>query len=289
MGRRQRLVARREELGLSRERLGEAVGVHFKTVARWEQGVSVPYASQRPALAGALRWSMAQLALALADDDEDDEEQDDGRGNGHAGATTAGGAPSTNGGGRGTGVNGERRRGRTGGVNLLAQMEESASELRTWEPIAVPGLLQIEAYACAVEAVGPEHVTPEEIARRVKQRLARQTVLERLRFYALLDESVLLRETGGPAVMATQLDHLRDMAERPNVDIRVVPLDQRAHAGGRGGFKLVGAGPSVVVTEDLSSGFSYRESRSVVQAHARLWAYLWEAGRDVAQVELQRP
>jgi hypothetical protein len=173
-------------------------------------------------------------------------------------------------------------------VSFLAQMEESASELRTWEPVAVPGLLQTEAYACAVESVGPDHVAPDEVARRVAQRMARQTVLERLRFYALLDKSVLLRETGGPAVMAAQLDHLRAMAERPNIEVRVVPLDQRAHAGFRGPFKLIGPGPAVVVTEDLSSGFSYRESPTVVRAHAQLWGYLWEAGRDVAQVELQR-
>jgi hypothetical protein len=78
------------------------------------------------------------------------------------------------------------------------------------------------------------------------------------------------------------------MAERPNVEVRVLPLDQRAHAGARGAFKLVGPGPEVVVTEDLSSGFSYRETPTVVQAHAQVWGYLWEAGRDVAQVELQR-
>jgi hypothetical protein len=118
--------------------------------------------------------------------------------------------------------------------------------------------------------------------------MARQRVLDRLRFYALLDASVLLRETGGPDVMAAQLAHLRAMAERPNVDVRVVPLDQRAHAGFRGPFKLVGPGPTVVVTEDLSSGFSYRDSPTVVKAHAQLWSYLWEGGRDVAQVELQR-
>lgn len=253
MGRRQRLVDRRQELGLSQERLGAAVGVHVKTVARWEQGVSVPYPSQREALARALRWSMAQVALALGDDG-------DHEANSHE---------ST-------------------GVGFLAQLERTASELRTWEPIAVPGLLQIEAYACALEAVGPGHVPPDEIARRVRRRMARQPVLDRLRFYALLDASVLLRVTGGPDVMAAQVAHLRTMAERPNVDIRVVPLDQRAHAGARGAFMLLGSGPTAVVTEDLSSGFSYREVPSIVRDHSRLWGYLWEAGRDLAEVELQR-
>jgi transcriptional regulator with XRE-family HTH domain len=63
--RRQRLVDRRRVVGLSQERLAEAVGVDRKTVARWETTGSWPQPQQRPRLAKALGVSMEQLQELL--------------------------------------------------------------------------------------------------------------------------------------------------------------------------------------------------------------------------------
>ncbi|QDP81406.1 hypothetical protein FOH10_24475 [Nocardia otitidiscaviarum] len=47
----------------------------------------------------------------------------------------------------------------------------------------------------------------------------------------LLSEMVLRDRIGGPGVMAGQLLHLADMAQRPNVSIRVIPFDAPGHSG----------------------------------------------------------
>jgi transcriptional regulator with XRE-family HTH domain len=52
---RERLTERRKAMGLSQERLAEAVGVDTSTVARWERGETEPQAVHRPRMAEALK------------------------------------------------------------------------------------------------------------------------------------------------------------------------------------------------------------------------------------------
>ncbi|GIG87116.1 hypothetical protein Pen02_20520 [Plantactinospora endophytica] len=46
---------------------------------------------------------------------------------------------------------------------------------------------------------------------------------------AVLDESVLRRPVGGPALMRGQLKHLGELLRRPNVDVRVLPATVGLH------------------------------------------------------------
>jgi hypothetical protein len=95
------------------------------------------------------------------------------------------------------------------------EVEEHATELLVYETRLVHGLLQTPAYA--------ETILPPE---KVEQRLARQRVFERGTppfFEALLDESVLYRRVGNPAIMADQLTRLVELAGRDLV-IRIVPF-----------------------------------------------------------------
>ena len=41
----------------------------------------------------------------------------------------------------------------------------------------------------------------------------------------VIDESVVHRQAGGPDIMAAQLDHLIEVTDAPNVDLRVLPFD----------------------------------------------------------------
>ena len=45
-----------------------------------------------------------------------------------------------------------------------------------------------------------------------------------LELSAVIDESVLLRKVGSREVMSAQLRHLAEMAQLPNVDLRILPL-----------------------------------------------------------------
>jgi transcriptional regulator with XRE-family HTH domain len=62
---RERLAERRKAMGLSQERLAEAVGVDTSTVARWERGETEPQAVHRPPLAEALRVSVEAVGELL--------------------------------------------------------------------------------------------------------------------------------------------------------------------------------------------------------------------------------
>lgn len=82
----------------------------------------------------------------------------------------------------------------------------------------------------------------EEVERRVGLRLARQACLTEepaLRFWAIVDEGVLHRRTGGDAVMAAQLRHLIEMSKRPNVTIQVLPFSEGWHPGSTGSFSIL--------------------------------------------------
>ena len=47
-----------------------------------------------------------------------------------------------------------------------------------------------------------------------------------MRLSVVMDESVLLRRIGDQRLMHTQLEHLTRVAELPNVDLRVLPLNR---------------------------------------------------------------
>jgi hypothetical protein len=77
----------------------------------------------------------------------------------------------------------------------------------------------------------------------------------------VIDEAVLHREIGGPAVLATQLDYLT-AAKRPNVSIRILPCAVGVHSALHGPFTLldfpIERDPGVVYLEDRIGG-RYRD------------------------------
>jgi transcriptional regulator with XRE-family HTH domain len=108
-------------------------------------------------------------------------------------------------------------------------LEAEAVSVANWEVYIVPGLLQTEDYSTQVH-VGYQRavpIPPGIIRKRVEVRMKRQEALTRsepLEVSVVLDESVLLREIGGPPLMHSQLLHMARLAELPNVQLQVLPL-----------------------------------------------------------------
>src|SRR3954471_22353840 len=73
---------------------------------------------------------------------------------------------------------------------------------------------------------------------------------------ALIDESVLHRNVGGPAVMKDQLDHLVKMATHDHVTVQVITLSSPIGAQYTGPFILVAhdGEPEIAYTDDAISG-----------------------------------
>jgi hypothetical protein len=105
----------------------------------------------------------------------------------------------------------------------------AAPMVREWAPLLVPRLLQVPEYAEAVltELQPVTAIPPSEIAltahavARWRDRLAKHP--PRL-LHAVLDESVLARTAGEPAVMTAQLEYLAQLPDEGPVQVRVLPL-----------------------------------------------------------------
>lgn len=143
-------------------------------------------------------------------------------------------------------------------------LEQEAASIAIWHVDVVAGLLQTEAYARHI--IGSysrvEPVPPGMIGRLVRVRMRRQQVLDRegLQLSVVLDESVLRRRIGDDLVMYEQLQHLAREADRPNLTLRILPLDAQHTIFGES-FVIFGFGADseamlqdVVSTEHMRSG-----------------------------------
>jgi transcriptional regulator with XRE-family HTH domain len=112
--------------------------------------------------------------------------------------------------------------------------ESSAKVIRNFQPLLVPGLLQTEEYADDLL----RYIRGPKNARRldglVKLRLQRQELLnspDGPSLHFIVDEAVVRRVVGGPGVMRKQLSHMKEIAQRPNVTLRIVPFGQGWYRG----------------------------------------------------------
>jgi transcriptional regulator with XRE-family HTH domain len=117
----------------------------------------------------------------------------------------------------------------------LVGLEDEATAEWAWHLEVIPGLLQTEGYARRLISKGYSlaPVPPSQLDRGVKLRMRRQEVLTRnppLNLSAVIDEAVLRRRVGSAEVMRDQLNHLIEVAQLPNVSLRVLRLDEESPA-----------------------------------------------------------
>jgi transcriptional regulator with XRE-family HTH domain len=153
-------------------------------------------------------------------------------------------------------------------------LEQAAELIRTYEVQFVPGLLQTDAYARAVIMLGHGTAPSAQIDRRAELRMARKQLLDRPdppRLWAVIDEAVLHRPIGGPAVLRAQIESLIEVAEKGNVRLQVIPFRSGGHAAAGGAFSILRFPqqevPDVVYIEHLTSGL-YLDRREDVDHYA---------------------
>ncbi|MEV0843525.1 helix-turn-helix transcriptional regulator [Actinocatenispora sera] len=137
-------------------------------------------------------------------------------------------------------------------------LEAEAIAIREVEVQVMPGLLQTEEYARAVLANDWPPQAPEEIERRLEARVRRQEILDRDTpplLSVILNESVLHLPVGGLDVMRAQCEHLLAMAERPHIEIQVLPFAAAARCPMGESFTVLefGAGPAIGYTGGLGT------------------------------------
>ena len=169
-------------------------------------------------------------------------------------------------------------------------LEDEAVSCHYWQADVVPGLLQTEDYArqlnIAYQRVDPT-VPPSVGERFLRVRMRRQqrlTLAPVLQLSAVIDEAVLLRRIGNPDVMRGQLRRLIEVAALPNVDLRILPLNQ--HSGlATGAFNILRFGAAgeaggimgdVVGTEALATEF-YVEGETDTHLYSLFFQSLHDA------------
>jgi transcriptional regulator with XRE-family HTH domain len=164
-------------------------------------------------------------------------------------------------------------------------LEEGAVSIECYDALTVTGLLQCRSYAQVLLRGHGATLSDEEVARRIDLRLGRQAVLDRpedpLRLWVVLDESVLHRMIGGPEVMAAQLEHLLKLAERPEIQLQilpaVLPTTNGVHPALHGSFRRMTfptpGDPGLVYLESWLGG-SYHEEQWEIDEYTDIMNHL---------------
>lgn len=131
-----------------------------------------------------------------------------------------------------------------------------------YESLVLDGQLQTREYAAAL-LEDNVRVSRAEAGQVVRARMARQRLTDDTRpleYHAVIEECVLDRIVGGPAVMGAQLLRLLELGERDNVTLQVMPTSVAVHDGLAGPFQLLDFG------EAQSIGYiEYRDGAVYVQ------------------------
>lgn len=157
-------------------------------------------------------------------------------------------------------------------------LETAAPELDTYEVELVPGLLQTTRYTEALTVVlglgGPTNNADGYLAVRARrqQRLADNSLTLR----AVLNEAAVRRAVGGSDVMREQLAWLQEVAQRPNVSVRVLPFNAGAHPAMAGSFSVLHFSEHEMDTVyvEFSGDAAYWEKPPEVERHADIFRRL---------------
>jgi hypothetical protein len=186
----------------------------------------------------------------------------------------------------------QARSGPPGWFAKWADIEARASVIRWFEPLLVPGLLQIESYAKTVLSWKPDSASASA---NLKSRLARQSVLDRAELRVVILASVLHREVGDAVTMSDQIQHLLVVGSRPSVTLQVV-ADTTEIAGALGGaFAIASEGAADVATysESIVQGAVYTDPDLVARATrefdaVRGYALPWTQTQDLLEKAVEQ-
>lgn len=153
----------------------------------------------------------------------------------------------------------------------VEEIEPQAAILQSWDPLLIPGCLQTPEYARTLfSKTSPAGQVEEQVLART-QRLQMFDGPSPPFYTALIDEHVLHRPLGGPAILVDQLRHLLELSRHPHITIQVVPVDAGCIVGMVTGFALARLrnGAEIVSTDSLLSGHVTGEYDSVASLKVR--------------------
>ncbi|WP_447008607.1 helix-turn-helix domain-containing protein [Saccharothrix isguenensis] len=170
-----------------------------------------------------------------------------------------------------------------------ANLEAEANRICVYQAEVVPGLMQTEAYANAVNRATRRRadITPE---RYTEVRLARQERVRtgELSLWVVLNEAAIRRVVGGEQVMREQLQHLLELGHQPSVTLQILPYSAGEHPAMNGPFEIAQFAdrrqdPDVIYLENQTGGLFMEEQAEIERYNVtfdRLIADALDVGRS---------
>ncbi|MFC4110099.1 helix-turn-helix domain-containing protein [Micromonospora zhanjiangensis] len=164
-------------------------------------------------------------------------------------------------------------------------LETEASEVRTFQPQLIPGLLQTADYAAAVIRAEHPDAPATEIDRRVELRMRRQRDEDPPKMWVVLDEAALRRPIGGAATFKAQLQRLADVARQPGNTVQILRFDAGEHGSMGSSFSILDfpepTDPGVVYVE-TRAGSLYLEGQDV-REYGRVFDHLMATAKGARE------
>lgn len=164
--------------------------------------------------------------------------------------------------------------------NVYIGIEPEVSEIRSYQPEAIDGRLQTEAYIRALMLADVEVPTSQELDQRVAVRMKRQELLrgdDAPKMWVILNEAALRREVGGQMTMREQFEHLIEVSKSNKVVLQVLTYAAGAHPAMDGAFEILRfpeAADADVVYLQYRTGSIYLEDPADVDVFAELFDHL---------------
>ncbi|MEX3099759.1 MULTISPECIES: helix-turn-helix transcriptional regulator [unclassified Streptomyces] len=158
------------------------------------------------------------------------------------------------------------------------ELEAKAIRIQEFSATLVPGLLQTEPYMRALFRRNNPGANAQEIDDWIAKRLSRQEVLRGDNppdYWAVLDEAVIRRPVGGPAVMRDQLAAFLPLMETERTAIQIIPFEAGEYVCMNGFFVLLTSPDNsiTVYNEGGGSGEAFDE-RAIVTRRVREYDHL---------------
>jgi Domain of unknown function (DUF5753) len=122
-------------------------------------------------------------------------------------------------------------------------LEAEAASIHEYAAELVLSLLQTADYYRAFMRTAPAAGDDEAIERKIAVRSARQerlTTDDAPECWAVLNEAAVRRVVGGMNVMRAQLQHIGALADRPHINVQVLPFRTGGHPAMDGSFIILG-------------------------------------------------
>jgi transcriptional regulator with XRE-family HTH domain len=105
-------------------------------------------------------------------------------------------------------------------------LERKATQIREYQSIIFPGLLQTPAYARALVTARTPEATDEQVDEIVRARVVRLDALRDrgVKMWFVLDDVVFSRPVGSAEVLVEQLEWVRKLVENGTIRLQAVPL-----------------------------------------------------------------